>query len=72
MKLLQRLFHRCSKNLEYIEGTSHLITGTADRDKIWMNYRCIVCGKLYTSCGNGLYRINSPYEGLIKTRRRNV
>ena len=62
MNLLQRLFHRCGENLEYIEGTRFPKDGTTGRGKVW----CTVCGKLYTSCGNKLYRINFPYATPIK------
>ena len=66
MKLWQRLFHRCGENLEYIDGTRFPKNGTTGRGKVWRNYRCAVCGKLYTSCGNELYRINFPYAVPIK------
>lgn len=67
MKLLKRLFHRCDENLEYIGGTRFPKSGETNRSKVWRNYRCTVCGKLYTSCGNKLYRINFPYVTPIKT-----
>lgn len=67
MKLLKILFHRCSENLEYIEGTRFPKSGETNRSKVWRNYRCTVCGKLYTSCGNKLYRIGFPYTNPIKT-----
>lgn len=66
MKLWQRLFHRCGEHLEYIEGTRFPKTGTASKGKVWKNYRCTVCGKLYTSCGNKLCRIEFPYATPIK------
>ena len=66
MNLLQRLFHRCGENLEYIEGSRFPETGTTGRGKVWRNYRCIVCGKLYTSCGNELIRIKFPHQTPIK------
>lgn len=67
MKLLKRLFHQCSENLEYIEGTRFPKTGTTGRGKVWKNYRCTVCGKLYTSCGNDLHRIEFPYALPVRT-----
>ena len=66
MNLLQRLFHRCGENLEYIEGSRFPETGTTGRGKVWSNYRCTVCGKLYTSCGSELIRIKFPYQTPIK------
>ena len=51
MNLLQRLFHRCGENLEYIEGSRFPEAGTTGRGKVWRNYRCAVCGKLYTTRG---------------------
>jgi len=66
MKLGLRLFHRCGENLEYIEGSRFPKTGTTGRGKVWKNYRCNVCGKLYTSCGSKLYRINFPDSNPIK------
>ena len=66
MKFLQRLFHRCGENLEYIEGSRFPETGTTGRGKVWRNYRCKVCGKLYTSCGNELIRIKFPHQTPIK------
>ena len=66
MKLWQKLFHHCGEYLEYIEGTGFPKTGTASKGKVWKNYRCTVCGKLYTSCGNDLHRINFPYALPIK------
>ena len=66
MNLLQRLFHRCGENLEYIEGSRFPETGTTGRGKVWRNYRCKVCGKLYTSCGSELIRIKFPYQTPIK------
>lgn len=62
----QRLFHRCGENLEYIEETRFPKTGMTGKGKVWRNYRCTVCDKLYTSCGNKLYRINFPYATPIK------
>ena len=67
MKLWQRLFHRCGEHLEYIEGTRFPKTGTTSMGKVWKNYRCTVCRKLYTSFGNKLYRIEFPYALPIKT-----
>ena len=66
MKILQRIFHRCGENLEYIEGSRFPEAGTTGRGKVWRNYRCTVCGKLYTSCGNELIRISFPYQTPIK------
>ena len=66
IKLWQRLFHRCSENLEYIEGTKFPKDGTTGRGKVWKNYKCIICGKLYTSCGDKLYRIGFPDAKPIK------
>ena len=66
MKILQRIFHRCGENLEYIEGSRFPETGTTGRGKVWRNYRCTVCGKLYTSCRNELFRIKFPYQTPIK------
>lgn len=66
MKFLQRLFHRCGENLEYIEGSRFPETGTTGRGKVWRNYRCTVCGKLYTSCGNELFQIKFPHQTPIK------
>ena len=66
MKLWQRLFHRCGENLEYIEGTRFPKDGTTGRGKVWKNYKCTVCGKLYTSCGDKLYRISFPGAKPIK------
>lgn len=63
----QRLLHHCGENLEYIEGTRFPKSGGTNRGKVWRNYRCTVCGKLYTSCGNKLYRISFPYANPIKT-----
>lgn len=67
MGLLLRLFHHCGENLEYIEGSRFPETGTTGRNKVWKNYRCKVCGKLYTSCGNKLHRIKFPDAKPIKT-----
>lgn len=67
MKLWQRLFHHCDENLEYIEDTRFPETGTTGKGKVWKNYRCTVCGKLYTSYGNDIYRIKFPYMLPIKT-----
>lgn len=67
MGLWQRLFHRCGEHLEYIEGTRFPKTGTTGIGKVWKNYRCTACGKLYTSCGNKLCRIEFPYESPFKT-----
>lgn len=69
IKLWQRLFHRCGENLEYIEGTRFPKDGTTGRGKVWKNYKCTICGKLYTSCGDKLYRISFPDAKPIK---RNV
>ena len=55
MGLFKKLFHRCGEHLEYIEGTRFPETGTTGMGKVWKNYRCTVCGKLYTSCGNDLH-----------------
>lgn len=66
MKILQRIFHRCGENLEYIEGSRFPEKGTTGRGKVWRNYRCTVCGKLYTSCGNELIRIKFPHQTPIK------
>ena len=66
MKLWQRLFHRCGENLEYIEVTRFPKDGTTSRGKVWKNYKCTICGKLYTSCGDKLYRISSPDAKPIK------
>ena len=66
MKLWQRLFHRCGENLEYIEGTRFPKDGTNGRGKVWKNYKCTVCGKLYTSCGDKLYQISFPNIKPIK------
>ena len=66
MGLFKKLFHQCVDHLEYIEGTRFPGTGIACRGKVWRNYRCSVCGKLYTSSGNGLYRIKLPYASPIK------
>ena len=66
MRLWQRLFHHCGEYLEYIEGTRFPETGTTGRGKVWRNYRCTVCGKLYTSSGNELCRINFPYTPYTK------
>ena len=60
MKWWQKLFHRCGENLEYIEDTRFPKTGTTGKGKVWRNYRCTVCGKLYTSCGNDIYPIKFP------------
>lgn len=67
MRLWKRLFHHCGEHLEYIEGARFPETGTTGRGKVWKNYRCTVCGKLYTSCGNKLCRIEFPYALPIKT-----
>ena len=67
MGLFKKLFHRCGEHLEYIEGSRFPETGTTGRGKVWKNYRCTVCGKLYTSCGNDIYRIKFPYALPIKT-----
>ena len=66
MGLFKKLFHQCVDHLEYIEGSRFPETGTTGRGKVWRNYRCSVCGKLYTSCGHGLYRIKFPYASPIK------
>ena len=66
MKILQRIFHRCGENLEYIEGSRFPETGTTGIGKVWRNYRCTVCGKLYTSCDHELFRIKFPYQTPIK------
>ena len=60
MGLFKKLFHRCDEHLEYIEGTRFPKTGTTSRGKVWKNYRCDICGKLYTSCGNDIYPIKFP------------
>lgn len=67
MSWLLRLIHRCGENLEYIEGSRFPETGTTGRGKVWKNYRCKVCGKLYTSCGNKLHRIKFSDAKPIKT-----
>lgn len=61
MNIFRRLFHNCRENLEYIEGSRFPETGTTGRGKVWKNYRCTVCGKLYTTSGNKLHRISHPY-----------
>ena len=66
MGLFKKLFHRYGEHLEYIEGTRFPKTGTTGRGKVWRNYRCTVCGKLYTSCGNDIYPIKFPYALPIK------
>ena len=66
MGLFKKLFHRRGEHLEYIEGTRFPKTGTTSRGKVWRNYRCAVCGKLYTSCGNNIYPIKFPYALPIK------
>lgn len=66
MNILKRLFHNCGENLEYIEGSRFPETGTTGRGKVWKNYRCTICGKLYTTSGNKLYKISYPYANPIK------
>ena len=65
MTILKKIFHRCGENLEYIQGTRFPKSGTTGLGKVWKNYKCTVCGKLYTSCGNKLHRINFPYASPI-------
>jgi len=57
MGIISRLFHKCGEHLEYIEGTRFPEKGTTGLGKVWKNYRCNVCGKMYMSCGNKLHRI---------------
>lgn len=66
MGIIKRLFHRCGEHLEYIEGSRFPKTGTTGRGKVWKNYRCNVCGKLYTSCGEKLSRIKCPDDKPFK------
>ena len=66
MNIFKRLFHNCGENLEYIEGSRFPETGTTGRGKVWKNYRCTICGKLYTTSGNKLYRINYTHATPIK------
>jgi len=61
MNIFKRLFHNCGENLEYIEGSRFPKYGTTGKGKVWKNYRCTVCGKLYTTSGNKLYKISHPY-----------
>lgn len=60
MNWLLRLFHHCAEDLEYIDGSRFPETGTTGNGKVWKNYRCKVCGKLYTSSGYKLHRIKFP------------
>lgn len=66
MNIIQRLFHRCGEHLEYIEGSRFPETGTTGRGKVWRNYRCTVCGKLYTTSGRELIRIKHPLQTPVK------
>ena len=66
MNIFKRLFHNCGENLEYIEGSRFPETGTTGRGKVWKNYRCTICGKLYTTSGNKLYRISYTHATPIK------
>lgn len=66
MNLFIKLFHKCDGNLKYIDGSRFPQTGTTGRGKVWRNYKCNICGKLYTSCGNKLYKINTPFDMPIK------
>lgn len=65
-ELFKRLFHRCGENLEYIEGSRWPNTGTTGKGKVWRNYRCSVCGKLYTTSGGSLISIQHPLQNPIK------
>ena len=65
-RLFHRLFHNCGENLEYIEGSRFPETGVTGRGKVWKNYRCSICGKLYTTSRNKLYKISHTYENPIK------
>ena len=38
----------------------------AEEYVVWKNYRCTVCGKLYTTSGNKLHKISHTYESPIK------
>ena len=66
MNIFKRQFHNCGENLEYIEGSRFPKYGTTGKGKVWKNYRCTVCGKLYTTLGNKLYKISHPYAIPIK------
>ena len=66
MNIFKRLFHNWGENLEYIEGSRFPETGTTGRGKVWKNYRCTICGKLYTTSGNKLYRISYTHATPIK------
>lgn len=66
MNIINLIFHRCGEHLEYIEGTRFPSEGCTGRGKVWYNYRCQVCGKMYTSCGHDLFRIKYPYETPMK------
>ena len=66
MNIFKRLFHNCGENLEYIEGSRFPETGTTGRGKVRKNYRCTICGKLYTTPGNKLYRISYACATPIK------
>ena len=64
--MIKRLFHRCGEHLEYIEGSRWPNTGTTGKGKVWRNYRCSVCGKLYTTSGSSLISIQYPLQNPIK------
>ena len=66
MNIFKRLFHNCGENLEYIEGSRFPETGVTGRGKVSKNYRCTICGKLYTTSGNKLHKISHPYATPIK------
>lgn len=66
MNIFKRLFHNCGENLEYIEGSRFPETGVTGRGKVRKNYRCSICGKLYTTSGNKLHKISHPYATPIK------
>lgn len=66
MNIIRRIFHQCSEHLEYIEGSRFPKNGATGHGKVWRNYRCSVCGKLYTASGGNLLRIIHPMQTPVK------
>lgn len=66
MNIIRRIFHQCGEHLEYIGGSQFPKNGTTGRGKVWRNYRCSVCGKLYTTSGGNLLRIIHSMQTQLK------
>lgn len=64
--MLKRIFHRCENHLDYIDESRFPEHGTTGRGKVWRNYRCSICGKMYTTSGAKLFRINHQFQSPIK------